>query len=301
MPGVDSSDRSDRLPTASVIVAIRNAQTTLRACLESLLQLEYPRDRLELICVDNASTDGTAVVLSEYAGAVTIAHERKRGPAAARNHALRRASGDVVAFTDADCVVDRAWLRRLVAPLGDPGVGVVGGRILSKRPCNAIERFGERIHDHDRALNAFMPPYAITMNWASRRAAFQTVGLFNEDLQRCSDVDLSYRMIQAGHRLVYEPRAVVYHRNERTAWGLMYEGYVHGFHALKVLSLHAVFLQRLRAARYDAGRVPAPSPARRGDALWWSLFNLGKRAGRLHGSWVAAPRSGRWSGRVPLS
>lgn len=303
--GVDVADAvsrsgSDRLPDVSVIVAIYNAQETLRACVESLLQLAYPRRHLELLCVDNASTDATASILAEYRSGLTTVREPRRGPAAARNRGLFQARGDVVAFTDSDCVVDRDWLAHLIGPLGDPTVGVVGGKILSRRPGNAVERFGEQIHDHDRALNAFAPPYAITMNWASRRDVLATVGVFNEDLLRCSDVDLSYRMVQAGYRLVYAAKAVVYHRNERTAWGLMHEGYVHGFHAVEVRALHAGFLQGVRAARLD-GRRSLTDSARRSQRvpqrwearLCWSLFNLGKRVGHLHGSWVAARRPGR--------
>jgi GT2 family glycosyltransferase len=185
-----------------------------------------------------------------------------------------------------------------VAPLRDPEVGVVGGTILSRRPCGMIEAFGERIHDHARALTRTSPPYAITMNWASRRLVLQRIGLFNEALLRSSDVDCSYRMLAAGYRLAYEPRAIIYHRNERTPWGLMHEGYVHGFHAPRVRHLHAAFLRQVRAERARAAHAAAPAPDASAphwsDELWWWLFNLGKRIGRLHGTWTAgnaaAPR-----------
>jgi GT2 family glycosyltransferase len=104
---------------------------------------------------------------------------------------------------------------------------------------------------------------------------------------RCSDVDLSYRIVQAGYRLVYEPQAIIYHSNERTPWGLMHEGYVHGYHAVKVRALHDTFLQQVRAVRRVDARVPqrqARAPQPWSDALWWALFNLGKRVGRLHAS-----------------
>jgi cellulose synthase/poly-beta-1,6-N-acetylglucosamine synthase-like glycosyltransferase len=263
----------------SVIVAIYNAEGTLRDCVESLLRLDYPRGHLELLCVDNASTDATPAILAEYGDRLNVLWEATRGPAAARNRGLRHARGEIVAFVDADCVADPDWLRPLLAPLRDPTVGAVGGRILSRRPCNSIEAFGEHVHDHDRAINEFAPPYVITMNWASRRQVLQAVGLFDEDLVRCSDVDLSYRLVQAGYRLVYEPDAVIYHRNERTPWGLAHEGYVHGYHAVKVLRRHAAFVAVARKASPRAAPGPRPAP------LWSSVFRLGKRIGRLHGSW----------------
>jgi cellulose synthase/poly-beta-1,6-N-acetylglucosamine synthase-like glycosyltransferase len=268
-------------PRVSVVVAVYNAEDTLRDCVESLLQLDYRSDRLELLCVDNASTDGTPGILAAYGSRLRILREAKRGPAAARNEGLRHATGEIVAFSDADCVVDRAWLRHLLTPLCDRAVGAVGGKILSRRPCNSIEAFGQQVHDHDRAINRFAPPYIITMNWASRLDVLRAVGLFNEDFLRCSDVDLSYRLVQAGYRLVYEPRAVIYHRNERTPWGLMREGYQHGYHAVQLLRRHARFVEQ--TSKRSAPVAPGPWP----DRLWSGVFGLGRRIGRLHGSWAS--------------
>ena len=106
-------------PHVSLIVAIYNAAATLRDCLESLLQLDYPRSHLEVLCVDNASTDDTPRILEGYGDRFRILREEKRGPAAARNAGLRRTVGEVVALTDSDCVVDPNWLGHLVGPLRD--------------------------------------------------------------------------------------------------------------------------------------------------------------------------------------
>ena len=277
------------LPQASVIVAVYNGAATLRACLDSLLRLDYPADRVELLCVDNASTDATPRLLADYGSRLRVLCETTRGPAAARNRGLSVARGEVVAFTDADCAVDPGWLRHLVTPLTDPSVGVVGGKILSRRPCNLIEAFGERIHDHARAMYEFSPPYAITMNWASRRTVLEQIGRFNPTLLRSSDVDCSYRLVAAGYRLVYAPAAIIYHRNERTPWGLVHEGYVHAVHAPAIEALHAELRRRLRGQRTVVA-PPAgsePSAPHWGDPLWWKLFRFGKRLGRAHAAWRA--------------
>jgi len=291
------------LPEVSVIVAVYNGQDTIRDCLESLLALDYPRGQWELIVVDNASRDETPRILERYGRRLTILHEHVRGPAAARNRGLRHATGHTVAFTDADCVVDPRWLRHLVAPLQDRAVGIVGGRILARRPCNMIAQFGERIHDHRRAIQDVIPPYAITMNWASPRAALQEIGLFDPRLLRCSDVDLAFRLVGAGYRLVYEPDAIIYHRNRSTVRALMWEGYRHGYHAVPVLQRHRQF-RSTYGARARTG-IPWPSRgALRGIArplqsmvqlaatpreLPWALcFGLAKNAGRLLGTLATA-------------
>jgi cellulose synthase/poly-beta-1,6-N-acetylglucosamine synthase-like glycosyltransferase len=276
-------------PRTSVIVAAYNAEETIGACLESLLELDYPLARHEIIIVDNASQDATPTILGAYSRRITVLREERKGPAAARNTGVRRATGDVVAFTDSDCVVDRQWLRCLVAPLADSTVGVVGGRNRARQPCNAIAAFGERIHDHRRAIEDLVPPYAITMNWSSRLSVLHEVGLFDPDLLRCQDVDLAYRLIQGGYRLVYEPNAVVYHRNRSSLPALMRQGYQHGYHAVRIRRLHAAFLSAYRRrSRFQpasavvafAGRVAAAGAR---NVPWALCFELAKRAGHLHG------------------
>jgi glycosyltransferase involved in cell wall biosynthesis len=216
------------MSTASVIIPVYNAEATIGECIRSLLSLEYPKDRLELIVVDNASTDRTRMILEGFGNQIRILSQVKRGAAAARNTGIRQASGACIAFTDADCKVEPGWLRHLLPPLGDPAVGITGGEILSARPCNRIELFGEKLHDHQRAMKEFVTPYAITMNWASRRAVLEEVGLFDEGLLRGQDVDLAHRIRADGYRLVYCPDAKVFHRNESTFRGLLVKGFLHG-------------------------------------------------------------------------
>ncbi len=198
----------------SVIVPIYNAESTLAACINSLLRLNCTTENLELILVNNASTYRTADVLTRYSREIEILYKEKTGPADARNKGLLSARGDVIAFTDSDCVADKDWLQQIAFPLQDDSVGIVGGKILAKRPCNKIEEFGEKIHDHNRSINEFNPPYVITMNCASRLCVLKEVGLFDESFRRGEDIDLSYRIFQAGYRFVYKPEDIIYHRNE---------------------------------------------------------------------------------------
>jgi glycosyltransferase involved in cell wall biosynthesis len=267
------------MPPVSVIVPVYNGERTIGDCVESIFAMSFPRDDLELLLIDNASSDRTAKILDRYRDRAIILHEATRGPAAARNRGLVKATGDIVAFTDADCVVDRDWLSRIIAPLRDPVVGIAGGSILTIRPCNAVEEFGERIHDHQMAIEYYSPPYAITMNWASRRSVLEEVGPFDEELLRCEDCDLAYRIVGAGYRIVHEPAAVVYHRNEQTLAGLIAEGYAHGYHSISLLKKHEEFVRTFESA---SPATPRPSSAE--YALYWRVFNLGKATGKAVGS-----------------
>ncbi len=271
------------MPRVSIIVPVYNGEITIEDCIESILALSFPRDDVELLLIDNASSDNTSSILERYRDRAVVLHETKRGPAAARNRGLSSAKGDIVAFTDADCVVDRDWLTRIIAPLRDPLVGIVGGTILATKPCNAIAEFGERIHDHRMAIEYYSPPYAITMSWASPRSIFEKVGLFDEDLLRCEDCDLSYRIVGAGYSIVHEPAAVVYHRNEQSLGGLIAEGYSHGYHSIPLLKKHEEFVRTFAPGKPEARDATARQSSP-GQSLYWSVFNFGKTAGKAMGS-----------------
>jgi GT2 family glycosyltransferase len=279
-------------PAVSVVVPVYNGEKTIAECLDSLLALRYPRDRLELLVVDNGSRDGTAAVLQRYGSRIVRLDESTRGPAAARNAGLRAAGGEVVAFTDADCRVDPDWLAAIVAPLADPRVGIAGGTIRALPPANEVERFGEVIHDHRQAIEVFEPPYAITMNWASRRAVLEELGGFDERFRRGEDVDLSYRMIQAGYTLAFAPAAVIYHHNEERLAGLFREGFQHGFHGVFALKQHEAFVRAFGHTRVDrqgyirigARMLDWARGRDRSTSGCDAVFNTGKKAGKLLGS-----------------
>lgn len=274
------------------MVPVLDGEQTIGDCLDSLLQLRYPAERVELLVVDNGSRDGTAGVLREYGDRIVWLEESTRGPGAARNAGLRSAGGDVVAFTDADCTVDPDWLTALVAPLEDPRAGISGGTIRALPPANEVERFGEIIHDHRKAIEVFEPPYAITMNWGSRRAVLKELGGFDERFRRCEDVDLSYRMTEAGYTLVFAPAAVVYHRNEDRLAGLFREGFAHGFHGVLALKHHEDFVRPFGHSRLDgqgyirigARMLDWARGRDRSTSGCDAVFNTGKKAGKLLGS-----------------
>ena len=138
----------------------------------------------------------------------------------------------------------------------------------------------------------YEPPYAITMNWASRRAVLEELGGFDERFRRCEDVDLSYRMTQAGYTLAFAPAAVVYHHNEDRLAGLFREGFAHGFHGVLALKQHDEFVRAFGHSRVD-GQSYIAIGARmldwargrdRGRSRCDAVFNSGKKAGKLLGS-----------------
>jgi glycosyltransferase involved in cell wall biosynthesis len=128
----------------SVVVPVHNNSVDLRNCIESLKALDYPRERYEIIVVDNSSTDDTAAVATSM-GVTCISETQFQSSYAARNTGIKAAGGDFIAFTDSDCVVDKGWLKAIDGASGDQMVGCLAGEILSVKPITTVERFSENI------------------------------------------------------------------------------------------------------------------------------------------------------------
>jgi cellulose synthase/poly-beta-1,6-N-acetylglucosamine synthase-like glycosyltransferase len=296
------------LPRVSVIVPACNAEHVIGDCLEALLAQDYPSDRMEVIAVDNRSTDGTAAVMCRYPVRV-LAERRVQSSYAARNTGLAVARGGVVLFTDADCVPQPGWALALVAALDDEDAGGAAGRIEAASGDTLVERFQveERVLDAAGAFTRPALPFAQTANAAYRRVVFERVGLFDPTLVSGGDLDLSWRMQRAGWGLAYAPGAVIRHRHRRTFGGLvrMYAKNGHGAALLGERYPSYAAYQSLRVPlcrmkemagdllRFAAGlpgslwrrdRYAAMQPLFKlglhlGDLIGWLRWRLGRRQG----------------------
>src|SRR4029450_1606055 len=112
-------------PSFTVVVPVRNGEATIRACIESLVAQQYPADRFDIIVVDNGSTAGTAQIVAPYP--LTVVQCDTLGPSPARNAGVWHARGEIVAFTDADCVADTGWIAALARAFSEEAIGAAGG------------------------------------------------------------------------------------------------------------------------------------------------------------------------------
>jgi len=296
------------IPMVSVIVPAFNAERTIGDCLAALVAQDYPRERLEIIAVDNRSTDRTAAVMCGHPVRV-VAERRVQSSYAARNAGLAEARGAILCFTDADCLPDPGWVRALVAALADDDAGGAAGRIEAAPGATLVERFqvDERVLDAANAFTRPTLPFAQTANAAYRRIVFERVGLFDPSLVSGGDLDLSWRMQRAGWGLAYAPGALVRHRHRTTFRGLV-KLYAKNGHGAALLgdrypsyapyqSLR-VPVCRVKEMTGDLVRFGARLPAAlvRGDryAVLHPLFKLGVHLGDLFGwlRWRLGPRGG---------
>jgi glycosyltransferase involved in cell wall biosynthesis len=292
-------------PFVSVVVPARNAEQTVGQCLESLLRLDYDPERREILVVDNGSTDRTGEIIRRYP--VRCLFEPRRGPSAARNCGVEAARGEIVAFTDADCVVTTRWLRALVRGFEAPEVWAVAGEIVAYPPRTPAQRYLARrkARWQEPALRAARP-FAVTSNAAFRRATFDRLGLFDTRLIKAQDKDFGWRFHADGElRLTYSPEALVLHRHRATAWKLFTQhagwGYgaalLHRKHGLPwslrlELSKQGELLRAVGAVAAAAVRygVRGGDGADLHDPVFELVRRLGLRAGALYGLATARSR-----------
>ena len=199
-------------PRVTVIVPAYNEEARIAANVAALRAQSYPAEKLQIVVVDNGSTDRTFEILAGTPGILAL-RETRPGSYAARNLALEHADGEVVCFTDADCSADADWVRNAVAALADPTVGIVAGHVeLDFGPrlrLSASELF-EKSFSFKQAENA-RNRVCVTANWTSRLALIRSFGGFDATLKSGGDHRLAAQIAAAGHRIVYAPDAIVRH------------------------------------------------------------------------------------------
>lgn len=223
--GIEAKKMSS-LPFVSVITPVYNGEKTIAKCIESLLNQDYPKDKYEVIVVDNGSTDNASTVIKEFVHKSTSAqeHQRKicyihepvRGSYKARNTGIKQASGEMLAFMDADCIADKYWLKNGVEGFSDDNVGCVAGTIKSCDPANYVEEYlseREILSQQEKTDN--MPlSYAKTANAFYRRDVFERIGLFEEKWVSGGDADLSWRMqLETDCKIKFITNALVLHKH----------------------------------------------------------------------------------------
>lgn len=119
---------------------MHNRPEDIAACLHSLTQVDYPAEKLEIIVVDDGSTDQTADAAREY-GVKVISQARSLGAAASRNRGAEIAGGEFLAFLDSDCLVSSSWLREIIPWFTLPGIGAVGGFVAGYYQKTGLDRY----------------------------------------------------------------------------------------------------------------------------------------------------------------
>ena len=233
-------------PLISIVIAARNAEKTISKCLMSLEKLNYPA--FEVIVVDDGSTDRTASITAGFQG-IKLLHTDGIGPSAARNMAVKEARGEFIAFTDADCIVDIAWLTELMKGFTSEKVAGVGGAQQSPEDETP---FGKKVHLFFSKCGFFTNymqsgseirevAHSPSCNVIYRKIVYEKFGGFLEGFWPGEDLELDHRLVQRGYELVNNSAALVCHYRTQTLEGFKRMMFRYGWAQGKLVRMHGFF------------------------------------------------------------
>jgi GT2 family glycosyltransferase len=293
-------------PRIAVIIPTYGRPEPLRSCLDALASQSYPRDRFEVIVVDDGGREELPREFAAPGGrlGVRVIRQSHQGPAAARNAGAVATTAPFLAFTDDDCPPAPDWLERFAARLAEDRGCLYGGRVLNALDDNEYAVASQVIlelayahHNPDPAAARFFA----TNNLVVPANGFRRVGGFDPTFRVASeDREFCARWQRLGLNLVYAPEAVVHHAHHLTLRGFWNQHFTYGrgawqYHEglrrqgagrlLRDLTFHARFASRAIARLADL-----PPGRRLRVAALFGLWQIANAAGFLFEATRTAPR-----------
>lgn len=202
-------NKINTLPTVSVIVPAYNAEKNIATLIESLLDLDYPKELLEIIIIDNNSNDRTKEIVKQYPVKL-LEEETIQSSYVARNLGIKNTDGDILAFTDADCIVDTQWIKNGVACLSRKKADLLAGNVIFKKTSNLniFEIYDSHMYLQQK-YNASVGA-STTANLIVKKNVFNSLGPFPL-VQSGGDVRWTKGAVNKGFKLFYCENAIVFH------------------------------------------------------------------------------------------
>lgn len=226
----------------SIVIPVYNAEKTIGMCLDSLVR-QKTSEKYEIICIDDGSTDISLTIINDFKeqGKVSVIHQQNSGPATARNRGAYIAVGDIIMFTDSDCELDDCWLEEMIKPFKDDKITGVQGAYKTKQK-GLIPRY-EQYEITNSYINYSKKKYIDAMGTYSaayRRRAFMDYGGFSTRYKLASgeDFDLSYKMAEDGHLMVFNEAAVCYHQHPDSLTSYLKIKYKRGYWRVHLYGSH---------------------------------------------------------------
>ena len=206
-----NNGKMNSIPSVSVIVPAYNAEKNIATLIESLLDLDYPKELLEILIIDNNSNDRTKEIIKQYP--VKLLEEKNiQSSYAARNCGIRNTKSEILAFIDSDCIATPQWVKEGVKKLVSESADLVGGKVeffyseykTSAELYDSITHMQIESDIKDRNV-------AKTANLFVESYLFDKIGMFPDQVKSGGDVQWTSNATRNGFSLVYAPKAVVKH------------------------------------------------------------------------------------------
>jgi len=210
-------------PIFSIVIPTYNRPAQLAVCLQACARLDYPRDRFEVIVVDDGGVVPLDEVVHQFHGVLTLKllRQENAGPAAARNSGASEARGEFLAFTDDDCSPAPEWLHALAAQCVASPDCAVGGQTRNALTHNLYSTASQLLISYLFSYYNAVPHAARffpSCNLAFPSKRFRAIGSFDVTYPRAAgeDRELCDRWLHHGYRMIYVAEAVVYHAHDLT-------------------------------------------------------------------------------------
>jgi glycosyltransferase involved in cell wall biosynthesis len=223
----------------SVIIPTFNSAKELTKCLESFKTQTISNENYEVMVVDDGSNDGTKDAAAKYP--IRYIYQQNHGPAAARNNGANQAYGEIILFTDADCEPQPNWIEEMIKPLDDPQVvGVKGAYKTRQKKLVARLVQIEYEHKYERMKKFKYIDFIDTYSAGYRKDIFLKYNGFDERYPNASveDQEFSFRLSHDGHKMVFNPNAVVFHKHSASLMGYLRKKYKIAFWKAFLLKRH---------------------------------------------------------------
>ncbi len=235
-----------RQPFFSVIVPTCSRPGHLKTCLDAIADLDYPRERFEVIVVDDGSKEPPESIVKGFQGQldIVLVRQENRGPAAARNTGADHAGGKILVFTDDDCPPGSDWLRKLEKRFAETSDHLIGGRTFNALRDNVYAAATQIIFDLVYHYYNPDPEYARFVGAANLSVSaerFRSMGGFNPNFTTAEDREFCDRWLNLGYRIIHAPEAAVYHFHALTFRKFCKQHFEYGRGAFRY--------QRIRAMR----------------------------------------------------
>jgi len=208
---MENNENRINLPKVSIIFPAYNSEKNISNLITSLLQQDYPKNLMEIVVIDNNSTDRTREMVKRFS--VKLLEEKKiQSSYAARNKGIENAKNEILAFIDSDCIATKEWLKEGVRPIIEDKADLVGGKVefYFSKGKTASELYDSitnmQIKDNIKERNV-----AKTANLFTKKEIFNKIGLFPNYVKSGGDVQWTNKATRKGFSLVYAPKAIIMH------------------------------------------------------------------------------------------
>jgi len=230
-----SSIEEDSFPGVSIIVTTFNSEPTIEECLRSILEMDYPKQLLEVIVIDGGSTDATTELAKAYP--IKLVYSQLNPPAA-YNLVLKDVTNEVIGLIDSDAKVERDWLRKLVKHLKESEVAGASGTVETWNNDRLVPRIIglELKYRYQRLPNTI--ERVATMNLLLKTKVTLEIGGFDESLPTQYDTDIGARLAKAGYSIAFDLEAKCYHFHRPTLQTFFKQQYKYGQNTWKLYFKH---------------------------------------------------------------